>query len=233
LSEQSISNKARKRQQRRAAKKAHQAPPIIPRNDRQRDLIDSLQNCDQVFAVGEAGTGKTWLSARIAIQKLKARQTSKILIARPTVSDPRHAQGFLPGKLEQKLAPWLVPLMDAFKDEVSTNELQRMLMTKEIEFLSFEHMRGRTFRDAFVILDEAQNCSFSDLRLFLTRKGENTTYVVTGDPSQIDINDSGLEDVLKIIEKFDIDADIVEFLPEDVVRSEHAREWVTAFSKLK
>jgi len=221
-----------KRRQQKSSSKVRYQPSIIrPLNARQSDLIDSLKNATQIFAIGEAGTGKTWLSCKIAIQKLKSQEISKILIARPTTAPKRHQQGFLPGKLEQKLAPWLVPMMDAFKDEVSAAELERLMGAGDIEFLSFEHMRGRTFKDAFVILDEAQNCTFADLRLFLTRKGEDTTYVVTGDPVQSDIDDSGLVAILDIIEKYDIDADIIEFLPEDVVRSEHAREWVEAFSK--
>ena len=143
----------------------------------------------------------------------------------------RHKQGFLPGHLNTKLAPWLVPILDAFKAEISATEVEKYLRSGDIEFLSFEHMRGRTFSNAFVILDEAQNCSFNDLRMFLTRKGEGTTYVVTGDPSQVDIQDSGLASILDMIEQYDLDADIIEFESSDVVRSEQAQEWVSAFQK--
>ena len=231
--EQTQSNKARKRQQRRANKSKFTATPITPLNERQADLLDSLNHSTQVFAIGEAGTGKTWLSARTAMQHLKHNKIDKIYIARPTVSEKRHEQGFLPGKLEAKLQPWLVPLIEAFKDETTSAEVTQMMVDKRIEFLSFEHMRGRTFKNAYVLLDEAQNCTFSDLKMFLTRKGEGTTYVVTGDITQVDIPDSGLEPIIDMVEKYNIDADIIEFLPEDVVRSVHAREWVEAFDKVR
>jgi phosphate starvation-inducible PhoH-like protein len=232
LEEYPMSEKARKRMERRQNKNKnlHRSSSIVARNARQAELLDSLKTASQIFAIGEAGTGKTWLTSRIAMQLLKAGKIDKIYVSRPTVAAARHKQGFLPGKLEQKLAPWLIPVMEAFKDEVSANELDRYCKEGSVEFVSFEHMRGRTFKNAFVILDEAQNCTFGDLRMFLTRKGENCTYVVTGDPSQVDIPDSGLDTILDIIEEHDIDADIIEFLPEDVVRSVHAGEWVKAFS---
>lgn len=204
--------------------------PLVGKTDTQREYIDVLKETSQVFAIGPAGTGKTYIPARIAAKMLSQKRIDKIYVARPTVSHKRHQQGFLPGKLEQKLAPWLVPLLDAFKDEVSGTTLDKWMIEKKVEFLSFEHMRGRTFKDCFVILDEAQNCTIGDLKLFLTRKGENSVYVVTGDIDQVDIEDSGLETIIDMIEKQDLSPDIIEFSQDEVVRSEDAKEWVKAFS---
>ncbi len=223
-----MSRQARKAE--RAIKKGYIKKPLEPRNVNQRLLIEALDECSQVFAVGEAGTGKTYLSSRVAMRRLKLGQIEKIFIARPTVSDPRHKLGFLPGSLDEKLGPWLVPIMDAFKDEATTSEIAEFQNKDAIEFLSFEHLRGRTLSNCFVILDEAQNCTFSDLRLFLTRKGENSVFVIAGDPVQIDIRDSGLETVLDMIYDQDLSPAVIEFEAGDVVRSEDAKEWVQAFA---
>jgi phosphate starvation-inducible PhoH-like protein len=125
--------------------------------------------------------------------------------------------------------------MDALKDEVSANVLKTWLDDKKVEFLSFEHMRGRTLSDCWVILDEAQNCTLSDLKLFLTRKGQDSVYVVAGDIEQVDgeaIPDSGLEPVIEMIDRYDLSPEIVEFDEDDVVRSADAKEWVQAFSRM-
>jgi phosphate starvation-inducible PhoH-like protein len=205
--------------------------PLTAKTETQDDYIDSLNTASQVFAIGPAGTGKTYIPSRMAARKLKAREIEKIYIARPTVSHKRHQQGFLPGKLEQKLAPWLVPLLEAIKDEVNPKTLDDWMNTKQVEFLSFEHLRGRTLRDCWVILDEAQNCTLGDLKLFLTRKGENSVYVVTGDIDQVDIEDSGLGPIVQMIDQYDLTPDIIEFDETEVVRSEDAKEWVQAFKR--
>lgn len=237
LDKSTISEKARKRQERKAAKqqtfKRKGPDPLIPKNVRQKDYLDALEESDQIFATGPAGTGKTYLAARIAAQRLKKGSIDKIYVARATVAPTRHKQGFLPGKLDAKLKPWMVPIFDAFSKEMSSSELDRYMAEKKIEVLSFEHLRGRTLENCFVILDEAQNCTYEDFKLFLTRKGEDCTYVICGDTSQVDASEiiSGLDTILSMIEKYDIDADIIEFLEEDVVRSAHAKEWVMCFSK--
>lgn len=208
--------------------------PLVAKNETQQEYISSLESASQVFAIGPAGTGKTYLPARIAAQNLKAKRIERIYIARPTVSAKRHQQGFLPGKLEQKLAPWLVPIMDAFKDEVSAKTLEDWLTNKQVEFVSFEHLRGRTLKNCFVILDEAQLCTFADLKLFLTRKGEDSIYVVTGDLDQTEdevIPDSGLGKVVDMIDHYDLSPDIIEFSEDEVVRSADAKEWVQAFKR--
>lgn len=209
--------------------------PLVAKTVTQADYIDSLEHSTQIFAVGPPGTGKTYIPARVAARKLKQKVIEKIYIARPTVSAKRHQQGFLPGKLDQKLAPWVVPIFDAIKDEVNPKTLEDWQKNGQVEIISFEHLRGRTLKDCFVILDEAQLCTFADLKLFLTRKGENSVYVVTGDMDQTEdevIPDSGLHHIIDMIERYDLSPDIIEFDESEVVRSEDAKEWVQAFKRV-
>jgi phosphate starvation-inducible PhoH-like protein len=231
-------SKSQRRQANKAVARAQKeqqaiANRLVGLNESQDIYLEILRdpNVSQVFAVGEAGTGKTYIPSRIAARRLVDKQISKIFIARPTVSSPAHKLGFLPGKMNAKLEPWLIPIMDAFKVEMSAQMLAKYMGSGEIEFISFEHLRGRTLADAFVILDEAQNCTIHDLKLFLTRKGEGSTYVIAGDPTQTDIGNSGLIPILDMIEEYDLSPSIVEFDPEDVVRSRDAKEWVTAFRR--
>lgn len=226
-------SKAQKRKKRKKARTPTRQP-LEPLNETQAKYFDSLTDPEvtQIFAVGAAGTGKTYIPARFAIQSLMSSKISKIYLARPTVSSPRHQLGFLPGDMKKKLAPWLVPLLDAFKEEVSAHQLDQLMQQGKIEFISFEHLRGRTLSDCFLILDEAQNCCFADMKLMLTRKGENSIFVVAGDPSQADISDSGLDAIINIINTQDLSPDIIIFDENDVVRSVDAKEWVKAFSSM-
>lgn len=225
-------SKAQKRALRRQEKKSATGlslKPFEPITHRQCQYFTELANSNQVFAIGGAGTGKTYIAARHAIRRLLRGEVEQIVIARPTVAKRKHQQGFLPGKLEDKLKPWLVPIMDAFKNDVSGTQLDKLIQENKIEFLSFEHMRGRSINAAVVILDEAQNCDIGDLRLFLTRIGQDTQVIVCGDVDQVDIEDSGLDRVVEMIRAYGLSASLVEFSDEDVVRSEIAKEWVKAF----
>lgn len=229
---QQMSDKARRRKARKSAKETKRvSKPLEAKNESQQFYLECLRTCDQVFAVGGAGTGKTYIAARWAIKQLNAGHIDKIYIARPTVAKAKHSLGFLPGSMAAKLRPWLIPLMDAMKDEVSGGVLDKLLQSHRIEFLSFEHLRGRSLPNCIVILDEAQNCDVHDLQLFLTRIGEGTQIIVSGDTDQVDIPNSGLETVLDMIDEYDLDAAICEFTEEDVVRSETAKMWVTAFKR--
>lgn len=204
--------------------------PLSAKTETQRDYIDRLNADESVFGIGPAGTGKTYIPARIAARKLLDQKISKIIISRITVApDQRHAQGFLPGKLEEKLAPWMIPVIDGLKAEVSGSTIDKWKMEKKIEFASFEQLRGRTFTDAVVILDEAQNATYKDLKLFLTRIGEDCQVVVTGDIEQIDTRDSGLLRILQMAEDYAVPMGIVRFGLEDVVRSAFVKAWVAAF----
>lgn len=232
-------SKAQKRKERRAEKAQksitiYEEKPLVPRNETQADFIDALKNSDQVFAVGPAGTGKTYIAAHHAMHSLITGKTEGIVVARPTVTKPKHRQGFLPGNEKEKIEPWLVPIISAFKDVVAAHVVDKMTRDGRIDYLSFETMRGRSLNRCIVILDEAQNCDYGDLRLFLTRIGEDSQVIVCGDPDpwQCDIGDaSGLNDVLEMIEEFDLSAEIIEFDEDDVVRSGIAKEWVKAFTR--
>lgn len=183
-----------------------------------------------MFAVGAAGTGKTYLAARIAARRLIDGEIDKIIVSRVTVSKPKHALGFLPGKVEAKMLPWVQPLIDGLRAEVSAATLETWQQEGKFVIAAFEHMRGRTFDRCMLILDEAQNADHGDLKLFLTRTGEGTQVIVTGDLDQIDIPDSGLTRVIEMVERFNVPAKVIRFSNEDVVRSPLAKAFVKAFA---
>lgn len=205
--------------------------PLKALNEAQADLIEALQESAQVFAIGPAGTGKTYIAARHAMMLLLAGAKERIVISRATVSKSKHKLGFRPGNQDEKIQDWMIPIMDGFKAEVSTATIDKLRKDGKIEFAAFETMRGRSFAGSVAILDEAQNCDLGDLRMFLTRIGESTQVIICGDLDQVDIPDSGFAAVLELIEKHNLSAEIVEFGPEDVVRSAIAKEWVLAFSE--
>ena len=232
------SPKAQRRMNRKKNKEVRQLArtpkPIEPKTETQAEYLGSLREGDQCFAVGGAGTGKTYLAARHAMERLLKGEVDHIVLARPTVSDARHRLGFLPGNKDEKLAEWLVPLVAALKEGCAPSEYVQFVREGKIEFQSFEHIRGRTFNNSVVLLDEAQNCTVKDLITFLTRQGMEAQVIVNGDTDQVDIHDSGLEKILDMIELYDfIEADIIEFGPEDVVRSPRAKQWVKAISLAK
>jgi phosphate starvation-inducible PhoH-like protein len=228
--------KAQSRALRRAEKKKaaqhSSAPPLVAKTERQAEYIELLEAGDSVFAVGGAGTGKTYIAARIAARLLRERKIDRIVVARATVSKPKHKVGYLPGNLEAKLKPWMIPVMDGLRAEVSANTIDLWRQEEKFAFLPFEQMRGRTISDAFIILDEAQNCDFEDLSMFLSRTGEGSQVVVTGDVDQVDIPDSGLREWLEIVEDdLAIPMEIVQFGVEDVVRSPLAKAIVRAIAR--
>lgn len=221
--------KAQARHARRAEAKASKqqkvAKPLVAKNENQQDYIDILREGESVIALGPAGTGKTYLPARIAAQRMLSGQIEKIIVTRVTVSAQRHAIGFLPGNIDAKMKPWLTPVIEGICAEVSKNTLENWRANGQFEIVPFEYMRGRTFDNACVILDEAQNACFADLKLFVTRTGVDTQVIIAGDPGQIDIPNSGLEDITTIAEEEEI-VDTIEFTEDDVVRSEQAKKWV-------
>lgn len=171
---------------------------MIPRNTAQETYIDYLYNEDKriVFAVGPAGTGKSYLGVLRAIKALKDGEVEKIIIVRPAVGAEGENHGFLPGDLNQKLSPWLQPLIDVFEEYYHKQDFQKMVEEGVIEFASLMYLRGRSFKNSIVILDEAQNSLPSQMKLLLTRLGENTRAFVTGDLDQTDHkkHDNGLSD---------------------------------------
>jgi phosphate starvation-inducible protein PhoH and related proteins len=229
----SKAKKRKLRKQQREESKTLRRPPLEAKTVSQKTYLEALKTRSQIFSVGCAGTGKTYLASRYGLSRVLSGEYAKIVICRPTMADQRHRVGFLPGDLNSKLKPWLIPILRSFKEEATGQEIDRLKSENKIEFVSFEHMRGQTFDNAFVILDEAQNCTYSDLRLFLTRIGKDTKVVVNGDLDQFDIRDSGLEEIVNMISKYKINAAVIRFDENDVVRSEIASEWVKAFTHKK
>lgn len=238
----SISAKALKRhkaRQDKTAKKIAQlrAEPLRPRTPNQGKYLWSLRNVGCVFGVGEAGVGKTYLASRHAIRQVLDGRVEKVVITRPTDSDPRHRLGFRPGNMKAKMAEWTAPIFQAMKAEVSHAELEKMVLAGTVQILPFESMRGNSVENACFLLDEAQNCTLKDLKLFLTRTGENTQVIINGDPTQCDLtggNQSGLETVIDMVRRYEIpDCSVTLFDENDVVRSEIASNWVKAFSRLQ
>ena len=223
----SQSPKAIARQQR---KEKHAGGPLTPRNAKQAELLDAFKKFPVVLALGAAGSGKTYLAARYALQEIAAKKKDRLVMSRATASAQRHKLGFLPGNDAQKMAPWLVPIMSALREGARQGELEKYQNEKRIETLPFEHMQGRTIKDGVFLLDEAQNCTLSDLEMFITRIGENAQIIICGDQDQIVPGiESGLMEIVDMIETFGLNAGVVIFDENDVVRSETAAAWVKAF----
>jgi len=198
----------------------------------QREYIESIRNNDVVFAVGPAGTGKTYLAVVMAMDYLTKKLVDRIILVRPAV-EAGEQLGFLPGDLQDKIDPYLRPLYDALADTVGLSRIQQYMSSGVIEAAPLAFMRGRTLNNAFVILDEAQNTTIGQMKMFLTRLGYQSKAVITGDITQVDLNEkenSGLilvQDVLAETEG----VDFVELLQDDVVRHPLVRKIVDAFSK--
>jgi phosphate starvation-inducible protein PhoH and related proteins len=212
--------------------KASYIPEIIPRNNAQGRYLGAIHEYPQVFALGAAGTGKTYIATHWAVRGVAEGIYKKIIITRPMVSSDRNENiGFLPGDLNTKFTPWAIPLLDTIEALIGKVKTQDWMRNGTIEFAPFQFMRGRTFgEDVVVILDEAQNCTFEQLKLFVTRLGDCKT-IVSGDPNQSDIRNSGLNKIVEMAETHDIDCVVVRFGRGDVVRSRICQEWVNAFEE--
>jgi phosphate starvation-inducible protein PhoH and related proteins len=208
-------------------------PPIMALNPAQADYLDALRTSPQVVVLGPAGTGKTWIAATHAADLYRNRHISKIILSRPNVPCGR-SLGFFPGSLEDKFAPWAVPIVDAIKDRIGTAAYQIALKRGDIEMVPFEVMRGRSWKEAFVLLDEAQNTTPAEIKTFLTRIGEDCTVVINGDVSQCDLNEaSGLSTVLHLIRSRSLPVPVIEFGLGDIVRSGLCAMWVRAFEEAR
>lgn len=204
---------------------------IEGRTQRQRDYIHAINCYSQVFAVGPAGTGKTYIPTVIATKMYLRREVSKIIITRPAVGASGEQHGFLPGDLRSKLAPWALPIIEVIEAIVGRASLDDMLKSGDIEVAPFTYMRGRTFSNAFVILDEAQNCTAEQMELFLTRTGEDAKVIICGDTKQTDLKSrNGLQLAISLLNNNNIPAKLISFTSEDVVRSDLCRAWVEAFA---
>ena len=208
--------------------------PIKSRTANQQQLVDAYEKNDRVFAVGPAGTGKTYLSIALAVRALKEKQIKRIILSRPAV-EAGEKLGFLPGDMKEKIDPYLQPLYDALEDMLPALKLQDMIEKNIIQIAPLAFMRGRTLNDAVVILDEAQNTTTAQIKMFLTRMGWNTKIIVTGDLTQIDLprnTRSGLEEALRILS--DVEGiSVVRFDSTDIVRHKLVTRIVNAFEKYK
>lgn len=208
--------------------------PIKSRTANQQQLVDAYDENDMVFAVGPAGTGKTYLSIALAVRALKEKQIKRIILSRPAV-EAGEKLGFLPGDMKEKIDPYLQPLYDALEDMLPAQKLHDMIEKNIIQIAPLAFMRGRTLNDAVVILDEAQNTTTAQIKMFLTRMGWNTKIIVTGDLTQIDLprnTRSGLEEALRILSDVEGIA-VVRFGSTDIVRHKLVTRIVNAFEKYK
>jgi phosphate starvation-inducible PhoH-like protein len=205
--------------------------PLQPMNDRQDAYLRALATREQVVVMGPAGTGKTFIAATHAADRLRQRRVSRVIITRPNVPAGR-SLGFFPGTLEEKIAPWVAPLTEAMKERMGAGAFEIALKRGDIEIVPFEVMRGRSFKDCLVILDEAQNTTTAEMKMFLTRIGDDCQVIINGDISQTDLKESsGLRTMLDLITMHDMPVPIIEFSLDDIVRSGICAMWVKAFEK--
>lgn len=206
--------------------------PIRPKTLGQKAYIDAIKKHDITFGVGPAGTGKTYLAVAMAVKAYKAHEVSRIIITRPAV-EAGEKLGFLPGDLQTKVDPYLRPLYDALFDMLGAEGTQRLIEKQVVEVAPLAYMRGRTLDEAFIILDEAQNTSREQMKMFLTRMGASSKVVVTGDITQIDLPDksrSGLVDALLVLKNVEGIASI-RFTEKDVVRHRLVQEIIKAYNR--
>ena len=206
--------------------------PIKARTENQQRLIEAYKQNDMVFAVGPAGTGKTYLSIALAVKALKEKTAKKIILSRPAV-EAGEKLGFLPGDMKDKIDPYLQPLYDALEDMLPQVKLQDMMEKHQIQIAPLAFMRGRTLSDAVVILDEAQNTTPAQIRMFLTRMGWNTKMIITGDMTQIDLprpQKSGLIEALRVLDGLE-GIGVVNLDRSDIVRHKLVTRIVNAYEQ--
>jgi phosphate starvation-inducible PhoH-like protein len=205
---------------------------VKPKSANQRKLVESAFKNDLVFALGPAGTGKTYIAVAIAVRALKNREVKRIIITRPAVEAGENL-GFLPGDLQEKLDPYLRPIYDALSDMVPPEKLKYYQETRVIEIAPLAYMRGRTLHDAFVLLDEAQNTTSEQIKMFLTRMGPNSKVIITGDQTQVDLPNrqkSGLKEALHVLRDVK-NIGIVSLSGKDVIRHKLVKSIIEAYEK--
>ena len=205
---------------------------VIPRSKRQKEYVRALKTNQIVMSLGPAGTGKTYLAVAVGLTMLLEKKVERIILSRPAV-EAGERLGFLPGDMKEKIDPYLRPLYDSLHDLIDYNKIQKKIDSGEIEIAPLAFMRGRTLKNSFAILDEAQNATRTQIKMFLTRIGENSKLVVNGDPSQIDLpnkNQSGLIESQKILKEIK-EISIINFDHNDVVRHPLVTKIVEAYQK--
>ena len=202
---------------------------LYPMNENQEHYLEALKRSNQIIVLGPSGTGKTFCAATFAANLYATRKIHKIIITRPNVSVGK-SLGALPGSLNEKAEPLLAPVMDVLVQQLGAGVVETGIKNGNIQLAPLEYMRGRSFKDAFVIADEAQNLTIAEFKMLVTRIGENCKLVLNGDIKQSDIKEqSGLSKAIHLAKKYNMDASIIEFGLDDIVRGEICKAWVTAF----
>ena len=207
---------------------------IKARTLNQRKIIDSVNNNDMVFAIGPAGTGKTYTGIALAVKALKNKNVKRIILTRPAIEAGENL-GFLPGDLKEKLDPYMQPLYDSLKDMIPSEKLKKFMEDEVIQIAPLAFMRGRTLDNAFVILDEGQNTTHSQMKMFLTRMGKNAKFIITGDPGQVDLPRnaiSGIKEAILIL-KNTPGVGIVHLDESDVIRNKLVKKIVDAYKNIE
>jgi phosphate starvation-inducible PhoH-like protein len=204
---------------------------LIPKTDKQKELLDALKESSQVFILGPAGTGKTYVTATYAADLYTTKEIDKIVITRPHVAVGKEL-GFLKGDLQEKTMPWALPVLDVLEKHLGKGAVETGIKNGNIEMAPLALMRGRSFDNAFIIVDETQNITTHELKMLLTRVGEDTTIVLNGDIQQSDLKEAdGLSKVIHLAKKHMLPVPIIEFGVDDIIRSDICAQWVKVFMK--
>jgi phosphate starvation-inducible PhoH-like protein len=204
---------------------------FVPRTTKQKELVDAFKEYQQVFVLGPAGTGKTYVTATYAADLYTLKEIDKIVITRPHVAVGKDI-GYLPGTLEEKTYPWALPVLDVLQKHWGKGTLDTAIKNGNVEMAPLALMRGRSFENAFIIVDETQNITTHELKMLLTRVGEGSTIVLNGDVQQSDLKEAdGLSKVIHLAKKHMLPVPIIEFGINDIVRSDICAQWVKVFMK--
>jgi phosphate starvation-inducible PhoH-like protein len=203
---------------------------ILPRNENQRLYLEALQTSYQVIVTGCAGTGKTYIAASWAASQYRKKSIDRIIITRPHVAVGKDI-GYLPGDLSEKTLPWALPVIDVLQKHLGKGEVETAIKNGNIEVVPLALIRGRSFDDALLIVDEAQNLTVHEMKAMLTRVGENCQIILDGDIEQVDLKESsGLSKIVHLAKKHQMNMPVIEFTIDDVVRSAICKEWLRAFA---
>jgi phosphate starvation-inducible PhoH-like protein len=204
---------------------------IVPKTPKQKGLLDAFKESSQVFILGPAGTGKTYVTATYAADLYTTKEIDKIVITRPHVAVGKDI-GYLKGDLQEKTMPWALPVLDVLEKHLGKGTVETGIKNGNIEMAPLALMRGRSFDNAFIIVDETQNITTHELKMLLTRVGESTTIVLNGDVQQSDLKEAdGLSKVIHLAKKHMLPVPIIEFGVEDIIRSDICAQWVKVFMK--
>lgn len=205
--------------------------PLLPLNLSQKAYINALKTSPQIIVTGSSGTGKTYIAATHAANLYLDHKITKIVVTRPNVAVGKDL-GYFPGTLQEKFAPWVAPVLDVLTKQLTSGVVESAIKNGNIEMAPLSTMRGRSFENAFVLVDEAQNLTIAEVKMLLTRIGENTTVVINGDIKQSDLNESsGLSKILNMVKKYSMPIPVIEFGIDDIVRSDICKQWLIHFDK--